>query len=937
MRARPSTRWSLITVALAAMVVVAALAAVPAAASTPTCSAVLFTPVDEAGAFMVEQPGSAPGAIFCEPSSGSIELGLANSPKHGSITDLEPNGLGGASFEYSPSSGFAGADTFTLSAREGEGSPVSVQVDVSVRPASNDPPSCSIQLTAYTEAGSYVAESGVAVGGSIDCFDDEGAELAFMVDSDPEHGTLSEITSEGSASGSFSYTPSPGYQGSDRFALVANDGAQDSAPVEVEVSVVAAVDDPPRCAATMVATSDPSGGFEIEQGEALHGAITCVDAEGEALDFGVAAAPRHGALSPLSSPGDGGVDLTYAPASGYLGFDSFRVDVSDGVNPPVPVSVHVRVVAPRNDPPTCTAQLLAPVAEGSYRVGQGSTVEGELDCEDDEGAPLSYGVATAPQHGSIGEIGTDGHFSYGAPASYVGPDQFALVADDGTQDSQPVSIPVAVAAAGDEPPACEVTLGTGTAADEYVVERDSEAEGRIVCSDEAAAELALTVAAVPNHGSIVKFEKDGPKSASFSYLPSPGYTGPDAFTLAADDGVADPRSTAVPLQVVEPSPHAPNCQARLQTPRGEGAYEVESGETVAGTLTCFDADGDELSFAVAGAPAHGSIADLESAGDGVGRFTYTAGSAWTGPDSFSLVASDGTRNSNAVDLEVEVVPAVNDPPDCSVSLFSERSITGAYPAEEGEANPGAIVCVDDEGEPLTFTVASGPQHGAITGLQSEGEWAPFDYDAAAGYLGADVVTLSAHDAAGSHSLVTLELAVGPAIDTAPSCTATLNAPLSGERYRIEAGASAAGEISCTDAELDPLAFSLIQSPSRGTLSALAGIGTARSFTYTAATGQSGPDLFSFKANDGHVDSAPVVVALQVEPPAGTGGGGTGGGGGPPSQNSPAPPAALPAASPTPPAGPKPKKCHKGFTSKKAHGKVKCVKKTKKHKAKRHRR
>jgi large repetitive protein len=935
MLAPRSRRWCLAAALLVAAAALALLVA-PAGADTPTCSAVLFLPVDEDGAYEVEQPDSAPGAIFCDSSVSTLQFGVADTPDHGSVGALQPNGLGGARFDYLPAPGFAGADAFALSVDDGEGDPVSVRVDVSVRPAGNDAPACSAHLSADSDQGAYVVEGGGPVSGWIDCFDDEGSVLDFAVEADPEHGTLGEIQSEGDAAASFTYLPDPGYQGSDQFALVANDGAQDSAPATVEIDVVAAVNDLPRCGATLASAAEASGAFEIEQGETVHGAIACVDEEDDPLDFGLAIPPGHGVLAPLASSGDGGADVAYTPAPAYLGFDHFRIDVSDGVNPAVPVTTWVRVIPARDDPPTCTAHLLAPVVDGAYRVAQGATVGGELDCEDDEGAPLDYAVASPPRHGSITEIGDDGHFSYTASASYAGADEIALVANDGGQDSQAVTLEIAIASAEGEPPRCEVSLGVGTNADEeYVIERDTEAQGRIVCED-TGADLALTVAAVPVHGSISAFEAEGPTSAAFSYAPAPGYTGADAFGLAADDGATDPQPVNVVVQVVEPSGHAPHCQARLRTPTSGAGYEVESGESVSGMLTCFDADGDELSFSIPREPGHGSVAGLEPAATGVARFTYTADGAWTGPDSFELVAGDGLRSSDDVEVDVEVVPPVDDPPECAVSLFSERQNGGFYPAEEGEANPGTVVCVDDEGQPLGFSVVDGPKHGVLTGLQSEGEWAFFDYEANSGYGGPDAVTLRAMDPAGGEDVVGLELEVGPAVNTAPVCTVVLNAPLSGGSHRVATGASASGEVSCADAEQDLLAFAVVQSPSRGVLSAFGGTGSSRSFTYTAASDQAGPDQFSLTANDGHVDSAAVVVAVEVEPPSGTGSGTGGGGSGaastpPPSSSSP--PVTAPR-SPSAPPKPKAKKCRKGFKKKKARGKVKCVKKAKKHKAKR---
>jgi len=861
-------RWLHVGAAAVAGVALALAAAAPAAADPPSCSAVLFVPVDGTGAYEVEQPESAAGAIFCGPSISSLEFTIADAPAHGTLSALEANGLGGASFTYTPAAGFAGSDSFALTARDGEGEAVTERVDIVVRLAGNDPPVCSAQLAAEDADGVYRVRSGTAVSGSIDCFDDEENDLTFGVHAAPGHGSLSDVQPAGATAASFTYTPAPGYEGGDTFALVANDGTQDSVPVVVEVTVVPPADEPPHCVANLATASDASGAYEVEQGETVHGAVTCVDGQNAALDFTAGVGPSHGALGSLSASGDGGVDITYTPAPGYLGFDSFRIDASDGVNPATGITVRVRVVAARNDPPTCTADLLAPVVDGAYSVRQGATVGGELNCEDDEGAPLSYAIASPPGHGSVTSVDENGHFSYTAVASYVGQDELALKASDGANDSEPVVVDIAVGAAVDEPPNCEVALGVGANAEgAYLVERESEVQGRIVCSDDGDAEIELTLAVPPGHGSVSALEHDGPASATFTYSPASGYVGPDAFTLAADDGTTPPRQATVGIQVVEPGANVPHCRARLNTANSDAGYEVESGETVAGTLTCFDPDGSPLSFSVARAPGHGSIAGLKSIGEGAAQFTYTADGAWTGSDSFALVANNGTESSNVVDVDVVVVPPVDDPPVCTVSLFSERLLSGAYPAREGEANPGVVACTDDEGAPLTFSVANQPQHGAITNLQADDESAMFEYMAEAGPLGPDTVSISARDPAGGEDVVTLELELVPPANTAPTCSITLDAPLApGGSYQVEAGSPTAGEIVCEDGEHDQLGFSVVQPPSHGSLSALVGSGDTRSFSYTAVAGYGGADQFALKANDGSKDSEPVNVGLQVKVP-----------------------------------------------------------------------
>ena len=64
----------------------------------------------------------------------------------------------------------------------------------------------------------------------------------------------------------------------------------------------------------------------------------------------------------------------------------------------------------------------------------------------------------------------------------------------------------------------------------------------------------------------------------------------------------------------------------------------------------------------------------------------------------------------------------------------------------------------------------------------------------------------------------------------------------------------------SDADGNVLTFRATSNPSHGTLS-----GTAPSLTYTPAANYSGPDSFTFVANDGIVDSAPATVSLTVTP------------------------------------------------------------------------
>lgn len=89
----------------------------------------------------------------------------------------------------------------------------------------------------------------------------------------------------------------------------------------------------------------------------------------------------------------------------------------------------------------------------------------------------------------------------------------------------------------------------------------------------------------------------------------------------------------------------------------------------------------------------------------------------------------------------------------------------------------------------------------------------------------------------------------------PSCPdATVDVPY---------GGSVALQARCTDADGDPLTYSVPKGPSKGTLTET-GNGAV---TYRAGSGQSGTDSFTYVANDGTADSAPGTVTIRIAPPA----------------------------------------------------------------------
>jgi hypothetical protein len=128
----------------------------------------------------------------------------------------------GPGLNYSPNPDFFGGDQFTYTVVDGQGGSATATVLIDVTNA-NDPPTADAQAVGTTP-GNPVA---VTLTGS----DADGDALSFVIMTMPANGTLS-----GSAP-NVTYTPDPGFSGTDAFGFVANDGGVDSAEANVTISV----------------------------------------------------------------------------------------------------------------------------------------------------------------------------------------------------------------------------------------------------------------------------------------------------------------------------------------------------------------------------------------------------------------------------------------------------------------------------------------------------------------------------------------------------------------------------------------------------------------------------------------------------------------------------------------------------------------------------
>src|SRR4029077_1080043 len=154
---------------------------------------------------------------------------------------------------------------------------------------------------------------------------------------------------------------------------------------------------------------------------------------------------------------------------------------------------------------------------------------------------------------------------------------------------------------------------------------------------------------------------------------------------------------------------------------------------------------------------------------------------------------------------------------------------------------------DVDSAALTVSLVSGPAHGTLT-LNADGS---FSYTPAANYNGSDSFTYKANDGSSNSNIATVSLTVN-AVNDAPVCS----------NVSLTTNEDTPGDVApnCTDVDGDTLTYSIVSGASHGTATVVSG-----QLHYSPAANYNGSDSFTYKANDGVLDSNTATVNVTVTP------------------------------------------------------------------------
>ena len=600
-------------------------------------------------------------------------------------------------------------------------------------------------------------------------------------------------------------------------------------------------------------------------GQSVAVPLTAADADSDPLTFTVLTQPAHGTLSGTVP------NLAYTPEAGFAGGDSFTFKANDGLNDSNAATVAIVVVDPSTD-----------VVRYSLTVTDTSNVP--LPDYDLDGIPDVAQGQTFRLHGTVQDVRNIlGDTSTGVFAAYMNlnADNRSLISLRYGETQQLLFVPTTHADSS-TPPQQEDDAVTGT----FTLSFQGQTTQPINAQDSIDADtgdvlrsraqlIQDALAALPNIGAgnvqvtqtltnrnafNIRFtnqwgEQDVPPmtladTSQLTSLQSVGVT--DNF-FPAD--VSNPGTLASSFAHVSPYVNGPSPTADMTLPAPGGTLLAEVGSFVNG-----------FSVAQPGAEKELFTVDIQAQLPGEVDFWGALPATLVGHETLVFPSSGGGTKyvvdpqfiafaQNAViPLRLMIsTPAVVTPPVAQDDDFSTSEDTPLVVSA-----PGVLA---NDSDP-----AGHPLH--VTGVDTQGmlgqlKWSAdgsFAYDPrgaldflSAGQRVAGTAVYAISDGQGGTAQATITVTINgvndaPVADT-PSVSAGVNQ-------------SVAVNLTAHDVESDPLSFTVLTQPDHGTLS-----GTAPNLTYTPSAGYTGGDSFTFKANDGLIDSNVATVVIDVVDPS----------------------------------------------------------------------
>ncbi|MEV4345600.1 Ig-like domain-containing protein [Actinoplanes sp. NPDC049596] len=601
----------------------------------------------------------------------TLTLDSVGTPDHGTAT------ISGGKVVYEAPAGFSGDATFTYQVTDGTDK---VTGTVTVTVANAAPTAANETVT--TPYGAPVDIDVLADAKDPNTTD----KLRVSGTTTPAGGTV-----VAGADGKLTYTPNPRFSGQDTFDYTITDDQGGFATATVKVTVANGVP-----VAKPESVTVPAGTTAV-----IDVLANDSDPNGDPLTVTVDVAPGHGTVG-VGADGK----VTYKPAAGYRGGDSFHYTITDGQGGTAGATVTLGVV---NTAPTALDDAIATDTDTVVTVHP-------LDNDSDEnGDKIQLDAVTAPAHGTA-VLGADGTIAYTPAPGFQGTDTFTYSITDAFGKTASALVTVTVRNAA--PIAVD---------DQFVVHPGATTTLDLLANDvdpNTGQKLSVSSVTQPAKG-VVTITADG----KVTYRPNAMTSGTDTFTYVLTDDLGKTDTARVTLTIDA----APVAVADTATTVSGKAVDI----AVTGNDT--DPNSSALTLVSAGAPAHGTATVVD------GKIRYTPAAGWIGTDTFTYVIKDAAGSTATGTVTVTVGNAAPVATGDAAAVLTGHHVDVDVLANDTDVNPG---------QKLTVTAAGTPAHGAATIVDGRIRYTP-----AAGYTGKDTFTYTISDGQGGTAQATVTITV----------------------------------------------------------------------------------------------------------------------------------------------------------------------------------
>gem|GEM_PF-3985362 len=231
---------------------------------------------------------------------------------------------------------------------------------------------------------SFTINEDTVLSGSSLAGNDTPPGLAYTATSLPTHGSLVL-----QLDGSFTYTPTANYCGSDSFGYQATDGTS-SATATASITVTCVNDPPVAAGDNYSAIEDTLLTVTTANGVLVNDSD--VDLPAQPLSAVLVQSPSHGTLN-LAADGS----FTYMPDANYCGTDNFDYSASDGVDPSPTANVSIDVACVEEVP-----VVACHIGRQIYSEGTAVNLPISTMFFEPDGQTMTYGGANLPPGLGVG-------------------------------------------------------------------------------------------------------------------------------------------------------------------------------------------------------------------------------------------------------------------------------------------------------------------------------------------------------------------------------------------------------------------------------------------------------------------------------------------------------------------------------------------------------